>query len=170
MHLDYWEVPIHKFHFVLQLHINDYWTTSSLKDLIFALGLNTLTSSKICSLTKKTITFLGQCPHSTLFSGFTQPNLQDVIPRASATGRSPGPTLNFTHAKSQTSASKAFMHEVRISLWVSSPWVSLTSTLKISCTWTSWAYVFSTKRLHSESAHVHQTKTKFARPRFILTS
>ena len=49
MHLDYWDVSINNSHFVLLLHINHYWTTSSLKDLIFALRLNTITSSKICS-------------------------------------------------------------------------------------------------------------------------
>ena len=51
--LDYWESSLNNFLFVLQLNMIDSWTNSLLKDLIFALRLNTITSSRIFSLNNK---------------------------------------------------------------------------------------------------------------------
>ena len=133
----------------IQLIINMCGTTSSLNDLIFAKQLNTIKCWKICSQHKQFLDL-----H--VFSGFTRPNFQEVIPYTSATARSSDPILNSTSAKSQTSANKSSKHEINFPLWVSSPWVCSTSTRRISCILTSSAYVFWTERLHSESAEVHK--------------
>ena len=79
--------------------MNHYGNTSSLKDLIFAKGLDTITSSRICSPNKKSL--------AEKIPGFMHSSFREVILYTSATARSSGQTLNSINAKPQTSANKS---------------------------------------------------------------
>ena len=160
MQVIYWRNSRNKSFDTLQLHIHNCGNASSLKDVISAKQLKKHTSWNICSPKRKYV-----LDWETL-TGCTRLSFQEVILYTSTTATSSSATLNSINAKSQTIANKSWKHEIRITLWMSTLWVCSTSTRRISFTLTSSAYVFWTKRLHSEAAQVHEQKDihRFAHP------
>ena len=147
-----WKIWRTNYFDTLQLHIHNCGNASSLKNVISAKHFKKGTSWQISSPNRKYV-----IDWETL-TGCTRSSFQEVILYTSATATSSSTTLNSINAKSQTIANKSWKHEIRITLWVSSLWVSSTSTRRISFTLTSSAYVCWTKRFHSEAAQGHNKK------------
>ena len=124
MQVIYWKLSRNNCFDTLQMHIQNCGNTSSLKNLIFAKRLKTITSWKICSPKTKYV-----LDWETL-TGCTRSSFQTVILYASATATSSSATLNSINAKSETIANKSWKHEIRNTRWVSSLWVSSTWFVK----------------------------------------
>ena len=148
MQANYWKIALKNFLNILLSNMNNCGKTISLKDLTFASTLNTITSCKICSQPKKTISWLThflwfhaskfprsdsfQISHSQIIGSNSQFNKRQISDKCK----------QIIKAWSQ-------LHSVNLLT------VSLLN-INTSCTLTSSAYVFWTERLHSESAQVHK--------------
>ena len=143
----YWKMSLNNCLYILQTNINSCGKTISLKDLIFAEILNTISSWTLWSYKNNAMSWL------TFFLWFHA----SKFPRSESLHISHsqiiGPNSQFNKRQISDKCKQIIkawsqLHSVNLLT------VSLLN-INTSCTLTSSAYVFWTERLHSESAQIH---------------